>query len=119
MNYVQRQQQRKAQRITRVRAKLFGTADRPRLSVYRSNQHVMVQAIDDERGVTVAASSDLGKAKQGTGTKLERTVAAAKAVAQALKKAKVTKVSFDRGPYKYHGRVKAVAETLREEGIEV
>ena len=118
MNYVQRKKQSTAKRIRRVRAKIFGTADRPRVTVYRSNKHLSVQAIDDQRGVTLAAGTDLGKEKI-SGTKTERAVMAAKKLAQAMKKAKITKASFDRGQYNYHGRVKMVAETLRAEGIEV
>jgi large subunit ribosomal protein L18 len=118
MNYVQRKKQSTLRRIRRVRAKIIGTADRPRVTVYRSNQHITVQAIDDRRGVTLASGTDLGKEKI-SGTKSERAAIAAKKLAEAMKKAKVTKASFDRGQYNYHGRVKVVAETLRSEGIEV
>lgn len=112
-------QLKRQRRLRRVRSKIFGTAERPRVSVYRSNQHIALQAINDELGVTIASGSDLGKAKKITGTKTERAIAAAKELAEGLKKAKVTKVSYDRGIFKYHGRIKAAAQTLRELGIEV
>lgn len=105
----------KSRRATRVRAKLHGTSERPRLSVHRSNQHFFLQAINDDAGATLAASSDM----KLTGTKMERTQAAAKALAASLKKAGVKKVVYDRGSFRYHGRVKAAADTLREAGIEL
>lgn len=107
----------RARRIRRVRAKIFGTAQRPRLTVYRSNQHIYLQVVDDEKAVTLAASSDKS-AKAGL-TKTERSVETAKLLVAKLKKAKIKKLAFDRGGYKYHGRIKAAAETLREQGIEV
>lgn len=116
MNYVKRQQKRVQRRIRRVRGKIFGTKEQPRVSITRSNQHVYLQAIDDEQGVTMVSSSDY---KHEKGTKTERAILAAKDLAAALKKAKVKAVAFDRGPYNYHGRVAAVAQTLREEGIKV
>jgi len=119
MNYVKQQQHRRAKRIRRVRAKLFGTAQQPRISVNRTNQHISIQAIDDAQGITLASASDLGKETKLKGTKTERAIAAAKEMAAQMKKAKITKACFDRGAYMYHGRVKAVAETLREAGIEV
>lgn len=108
-------QKQRERRLRRVRSKLHGTAERPRLSVYRSNQHVYIQAINDDQSVTLAAAFDKG----ATGTKTERTQEAAKLVAEQLKKAGVKQVTFDRGHYRYHGRVKAVADTIREQGIEL
>lgn len=116
MNYTQRQKQRVQRRIRRVRSKIQGTAQQPRVSILRSNKHVYLQAIDDELGVTLAHGSDY---KIDKGTKTERAVLAAKDLAAALKKAKIKAVAYDRGPYNYHGRVAAVAETLREQGIKV
>lgn len=108
-------------RTLAVRKKLFGTSDRPRLTVFRSNQHIYLQAIDDERGQTVATASDValdkGSKKKLKGTKTEKAVEAAKQMAKNLKKAKIKQIVFDRGPYRYHGRVKAVAETLRKADI--
>lgn len=110
------QQLKMQRRVRRVRSKIHGTAERPRLSVHRSNQHIFVQAINDDAAVTIAALSDQ---KLTEGTKTERAVAATKLLAESLKKAGVKSVVFDRGGYRYHGRVRAVADTLRQEGIEV
>jgi large subunit ribosomal protein L18 len=106
----------KTRRAKRIRAKISGTAERPRLSVHRSNQHISLQAINDVAGVTLAAGSDL---KLKAGTKTERAQKVAEQTAADLKKAGITKVVFDRGSFRYHGRIKAVAETLRQAGIEV
>ena len=104
-------------RTMRVRDKLFGTTERPRVSVERSNKHTYLQAIDDQKGVTIAASHDAGKDAKATGTKTERATKAAQTLAEALKKQKVTAVIFDRGQFRYHGRVRAIAEALRAAGI--
>jgi large subunit ribosomal protein L18 len=103
-------------RMRRVRSKLHGTAERPRLSVHRSNRYMLIQAIDDDKAVTISALSDQ---KVKGDTKTERAAGAARQLAQTLKSAGVNKLVFDRGGYRYHGRVKAVAEALREAGIEV
>lgn len=114
-NAQKRLNQQRIRRARRVRATLHGTAQRPRISVDRSNMHVYLQAIDDDKRVTIVGVRD----EDGQGTKTERAQAAAKKMAAALKKAGITKAVFDRGYYRYHGRVKAVADTLREEGMEV
>lgn len=105
-------------RKKRVRSKMMGTAERPRLTILRSNEHISLQAIDDEAGKTLAAASDLGKTKIA-GTKSERTAKVTAELVKGLKKANISKLQFDRGSYKYHGRVKVVAEALRAEGINV
>lgn len=94
---------------------------RPRLSVYRSGRHIYAQIIDDIKGVTVASASTMDtdlrdKLKKGTDVKAAAEVG--KLVAQRAKKAGASKVVFDRGRYKYHGRVKAVADGAREGGLE-
>lgn len=104
-------------RQQRIRAKIAGTTARPRLTVFRSNEHISLQVIDDSVGKTLASASDLGKSVKGT--KTERAIAVTKTLLEALKKQKVKNLVFDRSYYKYHGRVKAVAETLREGGIEL
>lgn len=104
-------------RKARVRGKLFGTAKRPRLTIFRSNLHTYLQAVDDEAQKTLASATDAGKDNKVKGTKSERAQQVAQNLAAQLKKAKINAVVFDRGAYKYHGRVKAVAETLREGGI--
>jgi large subunit ribosomal protein L18 len=105
----------KAKRVLRVRAKVRGTAERPRLTVFRSNRSIYLQAIDDQKGRTIAAANSM----EVKGTKMEQAKTTAANLAEKLKKAKVSKLVFDRGSYKYHGRVKAVAETMREQGMQV
>lgn len=108
-------------RRTRVRAKISGTAERPRLSIFRSSKHIYAQVIDDLAGTTLAAASTLDKDLAG---QLESTsnADAAKAVGvlvgkKALAKG-ISKVVFDRGGYNYHGRVAALADGAREAGLE-
>ena len=104
-----------------IRRRVAGTAERPRLSVFRSNSHIYVQAIDDVAKVVLATASDLEKevasAAQGK-KKRERAKLVGKAIAQRLKAKNVIKVVFDRNGYIYHGRVKEVAEGAREGGLE-
>ena len=102
-------------RATRVRARILGTADKPRLSVYRSNAKIAVQAIDDVAGKTIASASDV---KIAQGTKTEKAVQVGTAVAQALAKLGVKTAVFDRGGFRYHGRVKALADAARAAGIQ-
>lgn len=104
------------QRAQRTRARLHGTADRPRLSVVISNKHVSAQLINDDDHTTVTAASSVGSKTQGTMT--EKAVAVGTAVAKAAKMKKVKKVVFDRGPKQYHGRIKALADAARAEGLE-
>lgn len=102
----------------RIRKKVFGYGDRLRLSIFRSNTAIYAQLIDDEQGVTVVSSSsrikELEKLKL---TKTEKSNLVGKKLAQKAKAKGVTKVVFDRNGYKYHGRVKALAEGAREEGL--
>jgi large subunit ribosomal protein L18 len=112
-------------RKRRVRAKLHGTAVRPRLTVHKSNKYVYLQAVNDDKGLTVASANDVKIRKavlSHKGKEITKTTAAVEATKElltSLKKAKVKTVVFDRGQYKYHGRVKAVAQALRDGGIEV
>lgn len=101
----------------RIRAKLHGTAVRPRLSVYRSNKHTSLQVINDDTGMTIAAAND--KKIEGQLTKTERAIKTAQLVADQLAKQKVKALVFDRGSYRYHGRVKAIADAMRAAGVEV
>ncbi|MFO7631246.1 MAG: 50S ribosomal protein L18 [Caldilinea sp.] len=108
-------------RHARVRAKVYGTIDRPRLNVYRSLEHIYAQVIDDTTGVTLASASTVDRELRGqvtTLTKIEQAKAVGKAVAERAKSKGVTQVVFDRGGYPYHGRVKALAESSREGGLE-
>lgn len=104
-------------RKMRIRSKLHGTSERPRLSLYRSNMHTYLQVIDDVAGKTLASAHD--KAHFGKMTKTERAVAAAKSIAEQLQKQNIKALVFDRGGYRYHGRVKAVADAMRAAGVEV
>ena len=107
-------------RHTRVRAHVSGTAARPRLSVYRSTSHIYAQLIDDEKQVTLCASSTIAKDfKLGNKTKTEAAVAVGKDLAKKAKALKITEAVFDRGGYLYTGRVKAVAEGAREGGLKI
>ncbi len=99
-------------RARRVRARIEGTAEKPRLSIYRSNAHITVQAIDDVAGVTLCAAHDLSAKK---GTKTERAQTVGSAIAQAMLKKGIKTCVFDRGGYRYHGRVKALADAARAE----
>lgn len=98
-------------RHERIRKQIIGTKDVPRLNVYRSNKNILVQLIDDENGVTLASASVKGK-------NIEAATKAGEAIAKEAKKLKITKVVFDRGGYLYHGRVKALADAARENGLE-
>lgn len=104
-------------RAQRVRSKIFGTAQRPRLSVFRSNQHVYAQLIDDVKGVTLASASDLALAKAGKKTKTELGKMVGLALAEKSGKLKIEKAVFDKGAYKYHGIIKALADGAREGGL--
>jgi large subunit ribosomal protein L18 len=106
------------QRIhTRIRAKLSGTAERPRLNVYRSLGHIYAQVIDDQNGVTLVSASTLAmKAKTGGNVAAAKEIG--KAVAEKAVEKGIKKVVFDRGGYLYHGRIKALADAAREAGLE-
>jgi large subunit ribosomal protein L18 len=108
-------------RHVRVRAKVSGTAERPRLNVYRSSAHIYAQVIDDTAGRTIVAASDLEDQvvqQAGDGAnKTARAAAVGQAIAQRAKDAGINDVVFDRGGFLYHGRVKAVADGAREGGL--
>jgi len=105
-------------RHRRVRAKVHGTAERPRLVVFRSNRGIEAQLVDDDAGRTLAAATHLALAKSFKGDKTAQAEAVGKALAAAAKKAGVDTCVFDRGGYLYHGRVKALADGAREGGLE-
>lgn len=113
-------QQHRVARHKRVRAKIWGTADRPRVSVFKSNKHVFVQFINDETGTTLFSSKVLSEKKSKIkGTKTDKAAKIGKMLAEKAKEAGVKQVVFDRSGFKYHGRIKAVAEGLRKEGIKI
>ena len=109
----------KQKRQHRVRVKLHGTATRPRLCVTRSNKYCYLQVIDDVTGKTVASASDAKKENKMAGNKTERAQKVAENIAGQLGKKKIKALVFDRGHYRYHGRVKAVAESLRQAGLKL
>jgi large subunit ribosomal protein L18 len=102
-------------RHRRVRGKIAGTADRPRLAVYRSNRGIFAQLVDDDSGKTIVSAAWIGVGHKGD--KTGQAEAVGKALAAAAKKAGIETVVFDRGGYLYHGRVKALAEGAREGGL--
>jgi large subunit ribosomal protein L18 len=101
-----------------VRAKVRGSAERPRLVVFRSNRGVEAQLVDDDSGRTLASASHLALAKSFKGDKTAQAEAVGKALAATAQKAGVDTCVFDRGGYLYHGRVKALADAAREGGLE-
>ena len=107
------------ERHKRIRKSISGNEERPRLNVFRSNANITAQIIDDEKGVTLVSASTLEKdLKITNGGNIEAAKKIGAEIANRAKKAKITKVVFDRGGYLYHGRVKALAEAARENGLE-
>ena len=120
MNTSQQKQLRRSRRRTGTRKRVMGTPDRPRLAVFRSLNHIYVQVIDDLAGKTLASASTRDKSVSvsgGTGNK-EAAKAVGAAIASKAKAAGVTKVVFDRGGFRYHGRVQVLADAAREAGLE-
>jgi large subunit ribosomal protein L18 len=106
-------------RHSRVRTKLAGTASVPRLNVFRSNSNIFAQIIDDEKGITLVSASSIDKElKLENGGNTQAAEKVGELIAKRAKKAKINKVVFDRGGYLYHGRVQALAEAARENGLE-
>ena len=101
----------------RIRGKISGTAERPRLSIFRSNKNIYAQLIDDVAGVTLASASTLDE-NVSDATKVEQAAAVGKAIAEAAKAKNISAVVFDRSGYLYHGRVQALADAARENGLE-
>lgn len=106
----------KQARTRRVRARVKGTTQKPRLHVYRSNKYLYAQVIDDAKGITVAAAIET-KQVNPKSTKTDRAKKLGEAIAQKATAKKVSTVVFDRGPVRYHGRVKAFADAAREHGL--
>ncbi|MDQ5970251.1 MAG: large subunit ribosomal protein [Patescibacteria group bacterium] len=102
-------------RQIRTRAKMSGTAKKPRLTVFRSLSHIYAQAIDDAKGVTIAAAADTELTVKGK--KIEKALALGELLGKKLADKKISEIIFDRGAYKYHGRVKSLADGLRKAGI--
>lgn len=113
-------------RQARVRAKIYGTQERPRISVYKSNKHISGQVVDDSGGKTILAQSDAGisekKAKEFKSElkgKARNSFLAGMMLADKMKEKKINKAVFDRGGFKYHGRLKAFADGIRQGGIKI
>lgn len=103
-------------RIKKIRKKIFGTADRPRLSVFRSNRYIYAQIINDQIGQTLLSASEK-ELKNGKGAKIDRAKKVGELIAKKILTKKIKTVVFDRGGYRYHGRVKALADAAREGGL--
>lgn len=118
INKISRNNARKA-RHSRIRTNLSGTKEMPRMSVFRSNKQISVQLIDDENGVTLVGASSLDKDLNITnGSNVEAAKLVGESIAKKAKEAKIKTVVFDRGGYLYHGRVEALADAARENGLE-
>jgi large subunit ribosomal protein L18 len=102
----------------RIRRKLAGTNERPRLAVFRSVAHIYAQVIDDTKGATIVSASSVDKDAGGKGGNVAGAKAIGKLVAERAKEKGIKQVVFDRGGYQYHGRVKALADAAREAGLE-
>lgn len=104
---------------TRIRKKMNGTAERPRLAVFRSLNHIYAQVIDDQKGVTLCSASSVEKgAGAGNGGNIDAAKTIGKLIAERAKEKGINSVVFDRGGYIYHGRVKSLAEAAREAGLQ-
>lgn len=117
MNHISSKQKNLQMRKHRIRAKIIGTNTRPRLSIKVSLIHISAQLIDDEKGITIASSTTIHN-KSAKGTMMEKASFVGKDIASKAKKLKVSTVVLDRNGRKYHGKVKALAESARAEGLE-
>lgn len=119
MNKNKAKQHRRTRRRVGIRKRVIGTPERPRLSVFRSNNHIYVQVIDDMAGTTLASASTRDKSvgSGSAGGNADAAKAVGVVIAERAKKAGVEQVVFDRGGFKYHGRVKALADAARENGL--
>ena len=119
---IKRKQQNKERRHRRVRARVIGSAEKPRLCVFRSNQHIYAQLIDDQKGKTLASARDLDikktESKNDLSGKKAKSFNVGELIAEKATKLDIKKVVFDRAGYKYHGRVQALAEGARSKGLD-
>lgn len=104
-------------RKKRIRKKLYGTSQRPRLALFKSLKHIYAQIIDDAKGHTLVSASSQSKGFQGQGGNIEGAKKVGELLFEKMKQTQIQAIVFDRSGYSYHGRVKALAETLREKGI--
>ena len=122
MGKINKKQEARSRRRKHIRKKIFGTADKPRLSIFRSLKHIYVQVIDDESGKTLVSASSVDKEIRDGLKGLKKNEIAAKVgskLAERLLTKSIKILVFDRGGYRYHGRVKALADSVREKGIKV
>ncbi len=120
MNHLKTKAVQQQRRRNRVRRKVRGTSERPRLTVFRSSKHIYAQLIDDSRGITLASVSSCGKdakSKLPYGGNKKAATAIGKLLAEAARAKGIEQAAFDRGHYKYHGRIKALADGAREAGL--
>lgn len=110
--------QRRIKRHKRIRAKIVGTSERPRLSVYRTNQHIYAQIIDDSKGMTLVSANSLQLPDKDRLTNKEKVLRVAEILANKALEKGIKKIVFDRGGFSYKGRVKLLAEELRKRGLE-
>lgn len=108
---------KREKRTRRVRAKIFGTQERPRLAVFRSLSHISVQLIDDNKGITLVGASDKELKLSGKNSKTETASELGKLLAKKAVEKKITSVVFDRRRYKFHGRIKALADSAKDGGL--
>ncbi len=118
MDRIKQKQAKRLQRKKHVRKRISGTAERPRLTVFKSNKNLSVQIIDDIKGHTLVSASTLEKDLSGIKPTVEGGAKLGKVVGERLKAANITTIVFDRNGYMYHGVIKAIAEAAREEGIQ-
>lgn len=119
MDHQKTKRRQQLRRRRHVRRNIVGTGERPRLSVFRSSKHIYAQLIDDIKGVTLAAAGSRGKGKEVCyGGNVKAAAAVGKQLAEAAKSKGIQKAAFDRGHYRYHGRVKALADAAREAGLQ-
>ena len=101
----------------RIRKKVSGTSERPRLTVFRSNKEIYAQLIDDVKGITLVSASTVEKTFENKGTKTEQAIIVGKNIAERAKSIGIESVVFDRNGYLYHGRIKSLADSARENGL--
>jgi large subunit ribosomal protein L18 len=121
MNHQKAKHKRQLRRRNHVRRKITGTAERPRLTVFRSSKHIYAQLIDDLNGVTLASASTLlGDVKKDVayGGNVKAAASVGTKIAEVAKERGIAKAAFDRGHYRYHGRIKALAEAARKAGLQ-
>ncbi|MDR1180029.1 MAG: 50S ribosomal protein L18 [Spirochaetales bacterium] len=118
MDRIELKNAQRSRRKLRVRKKIYGTPERPRMTVFRSNKHIYVQIVDDTTGKTLVAASNLEKELAAVKNTVAEAGKIGEAAGQRMKQANITKVVFDRNGYLYHGVIKAVADGARKAGIE-